>query len=121
MVGGNKVSGIILASGGSRISQTGGGAPTSKVGAKTYYLAKLFRKLHENERIWTGGRGSLAPPLRSATASSLILQLVTTQYNCLWKKSASTTNVCRYMHKEVQKVTQLPYRPPRDQHVPHQG
>ena len=29
------------------------GAPTSKVGMPTYYLAKFSRKLHENERIWT--------------------------------------------------------------------
>ena len=42
-----------------------GGAPTSKVGVKTYYLANFSQKLHENERIRTqrGGRASLAPPL----------------------------------------------------------
>ena len=38
-----------------------GGAPTPKVGVLIYYFC---RKLHENERIWTPGRGArhLAPP-----------------------------------------------------------
>ena len=38
------------------------GAPTSQGGAPTYDYAKIFQKLHEIERIWTGG-ASLAPPL----------------------------------------------------------
>ena len=47
-------------SGGSRIYPRGG-APTPKVGARTYFVG---RKLHENERILApGGRASLAPPL----------------------------------------------------------
>ena len=39
-----------VSSGGSRIFQTG--APTLQVGTPTYYLAKCFPKLHENERNW---------------------------------------------------------------------
>ena len=43
-----------------------GGAPTPKVGARTYFFG---RKLHENERI-LAPRGARVPgaPLRSATA-----------------------------------------------------
>ena len=38
-----------------------GGAPTPKVGMRTYFFG---RKLHENERILApGGGASLAPPL----------------------------------------------------------
>ena len=45
------------------------GALTPNGGVPTYYLANFSRKLHENEEIWgQGGRASLAPPLRSATA-----------------------------------------------------
>ena len=44
----------------------GGGAPTPKVGARTYFFC---RKLHENERILTpGGARIPGAPLRSATA-----------------------------------------------------
>ena len=47
-----------------------GGAPTLKVGERTYFFG---RKPHENERILAprGGHASLAPPLRSATADTL--------------------------------------------------
>ena len=43
-----------------------GGAPTPQ-GAPTYDFAKISRKLHEIERIWTpggggGGHASLVPP-----------------------------------------------------------
>ena len=31
------------------------GAPTQKRGVLTYYSANFWRKLHENERIWTKG------------------------------------------------------------------
>ena len=35
----------------------GGGAPTSKVGVPTYYLAKIFpKKLYENEKLDQKGR-----------------------------------------------------------------
>ena len=52
-----------LASGGSRISQTG--APILEGGAPTYYLANFSRKLHENEDILGqsagGGWGGTRP------------------------------------------------------------
>ena len=51
-------------SGRSRISQ---GAPTTMGWTPTYYFAYYYRKLHENERVWTGGARSWRP-LRSATA-----------------------------------------------------
>ena len=35
----------------------GGVPPTPNVGAPTYYLAKISRKLHENEGNWTRGGG----------------------------------------------------------------
>ena len=50
----------ILSSGGSNIFLRG--MPTPKVGVLTYYFAIFCRKPHENERIWTGGLASLAPP-----------------------------------------------------------
>ena len=56
------------------LTPKGGGAPT-------YYLANFSRKLHENEEILDqrGGRASLAPPLRSATAFLLISKINTKQ------------------------------------------
>ena len=53
---------VELYSGRSMISQTG--VPTPKVEAPTYYLAKCFGKLHENEKkyLTERGRASLAPP-----------------------------------------------------------
>ena len=39
-----------------------GGAPTPKMGVLTIILQIFWQKLHENERIWTGGV-SLATPL----------------------------------------------------------
>ena len=45
----------------------GGGAPTPKVGTRTYFFGQ---KLHENKEFWPpGGRGARPwrPPLRSAT------------------------------------------------------
>ena len=36
------------------------GVPTPKVGVLTYYFAFLCKKLHEDERIWSSGRGD--PP-----------------------------------------------------------
>ena len=50
----------------------GGGADSPWGGPPTYDFAKFSQKLHEIERIWApggGGGASLAPPLRSATAS----------------------------------------------------
>ena len=40
-------------------------APTPKMGALTYYFAKILHKLHENERIWTevASLVPLDPPL----------------------------------------------------------
>ena len=38
------------------------GAPTSKVEAQTYYLAKFFPKLHKNEKNRSRGRGCLWRP-----------------------------------------------------------
>ena len=57
-------------SGGTRISQTGGGG---RGGAPTYYLAKLTRKLHENEENWTEGKGGASKILlcKSATGYPL--------------------------------------------------
>ena len=47
----------------------GGGANSQNC----YYFSHFYRKLHENERIWTprGGRASLAPPLGSANGDIL--------------------------------------------------
>ena len=39
------------------------GTPTSKVGSPTYFWPNFSRKLYQNERIWTLGGASLAPPL----------------------------------------------------------
>ena len=45
------------------------GGCANPMGAPTYYWPNFSRKLHENEEILAeGGRASLAPPLRSATA-----------------------------------------------------
>ena len=44
------------------------GTPTPR-GAPTYDFAKFSQKLHEIERIWTGGGARPSRPLRSATAS----------------------------------------------------
>ena len=54
-----------------------GGAWTLQGGAWTRNFAKFSQKLHEIERIWMqrGGRASLTPPLRSATAGGNILLL----------------------------------------------
>ena len=64
-----------------------GGAPTPKVDVLTNFFG---RKLHENERIWTprGGRASLAPPLRSATAFHIII----VYYKLLFKIQYFTQN-----------------------------
>ena len=43
------------------------GAPTPR-GAPTYDFAKFAQKLHEIERIWTGGGASKILLCRSATA-----------------------------------------------------
>ena len=51
---------IVDISGGSRISQTGGANPLN-LGQKPIMWQDIYRKLHENERIWTGD-ASLAPP-----------------------------------------------------------
>ena len=46
-----------------RIQDFPDGAPTSKVGALTYYLPNFSRKLHENEKIGPGGaRGGACVP-----------------------------------------------------------
>ena len=52
-------------SGGCRISQTGERQPLRRR-QKPIILPDFCRKLHENERNWTRGRTSLAPPLGSA-------------------------------------------------------
>ena len=45
------------------------GAPTPR-GVPTYDFAKISQKLHEIERIWTGG-ASPAPPLDPPLATAL--------------------------------------------------
>ena len=59
----------------------GGGA--NPLGAPAYDLSKISQKLHENERIWTGG-GEACPsrPLRSAT--DLEVYSTTTSYRDLY-------------------------------------
>ena len=49
-----------------------GGRQPPRWGCQPTILPNFYRKLHENERIWTprGGRASLAPPLRSANENS---------------------------------------------------
>ena len=49
---------ILLSSGGSRIFLRGGGLPTPRVSVLTYFLQSFYRKLHENERIWTPRGGT---------------------------------------------------------------
>ena len=51
----------------------GGGTNPKGGGAPTYYLAIFSRKLHENEEILGRGGASLAPLLRSTTASHCIV------------------------------------------------
>ena len=55
----------------------GGGVPTSKVGAQTYYLIKCFPKTAWKWKNLDpgGGHASLASPLRSASAETEKLQL----------------------------------------------
>ena len=56
---------------GSRISRTAE-APTPKVEASTYYLAKFSLKLHENERNCTGGGGVPGTPHHLRSANGLV-------------------------------------------------
>ena len=69
-----------------------------KGGAPTYYFVNFFRKLHENKEILgqRGGRASLAPPLRSATAVPypfFILHLLSV--SDLWWECWALSNRCQ--------------------------
>ena len=61
---GRGTDGMVVNSGGSRISQ-GRGAPTTKVGAPPIIWSKNSRKLHENEIIWAQREGRASPVLPS--------------------------------------------------------
>ena len=71
----------IQSSGGSRISQKG---RQPEKGAPTYYLAKICRKLHENEENWDGGGASNILLCRSATAKLTIMPILSKTANELW-------------------------------------
>ena len=46
-------------------------------GAPTYDFVKFSQKLHEIERIWTGGRASLAPPLDPPLITMVLIVKIT--------------------------------------------
>ena len=53
-------------------------SPTSEVRVKNYYLANFLRKLHENERNWTGGGGEYSlPPILPQSHNQFFFYVLT--------------------------------------------
>ena len=70
-------------SGGSRISHTGGGAPTSKVGAKTYYFAKFSPKTAWKWKNLDPRVRVPSAPLRPATViQKLFIKIIWQNISC---------------------------------------
>ena len=72
----------------------GGGANSPKRGgAPTYDFAKFAQKLHEIERIWTGGGTRPSRPLRSTTVESIKFLPNTRDIRAFLLTTAKDTNI----------------------------
>ena len=73
----------------------GGGANPPGRRVSTYDFAKCSQKLHEIERIWTGGGGGtrFSRPLRSATVESITFLPITEDTRAFLLTTVKNTNI----------------------------